>query len=167
MKPYIVGVAILATTIALLAYAHSLYNPNDATTAVRATDRVSTKISVTANQYDFGKIDIFGGKVQTAYTLRNDGPDAVTIIDARTSCMCTEGEIDGYVFGMHGSSVRNIVIPSGAEKVVTATFDPLSHGPNGTGKITRELMLRTNSSESPLVRLMFSGDVVKEWTINE
>lgn len=126
--------------------------------------QVSATVTVTGDRHDFGTIDIFGGNVQTTYTLRNEGPDAVTITGAQTSCMCTEGEIAGYDFGMHGSDVRSVTIPAGEEEVVTATFDPLAHGPNGTGKITRELMLQTNSTISPEIRLMFSGEVVKNET---
>lgn len=124
-------------------------------------ESVASTVTVTEDHYDFGEIDIFGGKVQTNYTLKNEGPDDVTVTGAQTSCMCTEGEIAGYTFGMHGSNVKEVVIPAGEEEVVTAVFDPLAHGPNGTGKITRELMLNTNSAKSPLVRLMFSGEVVK------
>ena len=122
---------------------------------------VSSAVTVTNDRYDFGEIDIFGGKVQTTYTLKNEGSEVVTVIDAQTSCMCTEGEIAGFTFGMHGSNVKNVEIQPGDEEEVTAIFDPLAHGPNGTGKITRELMLKTNSTESPVIRLMFTGEVIK------
>ena len=33
--------------------------------------------------------------------------------------MCTEGEIAGLKFGMHGSDVKSVVIPAGGEEAVT------------------------------------------------
>lgn len=160
MNKYIIGAVVLGTILLMVAFSSSSNNENQ-----NATSKpVASAITVTGDRYDFGEIDIFGGKVQTTYILKNEGPDDVTITSAQTSCMCTEGEIAGYTFGMHGSNVKSVTIPAGEEEVVTAVFDPLAHGPNGTGKITRELMLKTNSTESPMVRLMFSGDVIKNET---
>tara|TARA_R110000824_G_scaffold401771_1_gene615699 strand:- start:381643 stop:382125 length:483 start_codon:yes stop_codon:yes gene_type:complete len=125
------------------------------------TVQSSSEIVVLEQPYDFGDIDIFGGKVSTNYTLKNTGEEAVTITEAATSCMCTEGEITGLTFGLHGSNVSSVIIPAGGEEVVKATFDPLAHGPEGTGPITRELTLKTNSNETPVVQLRFSGNVIK------
>lgn len=129
--------------------------------AIATPANVPSAISVSASPYNFGDIDIFGGKVSTTYTLKNEGTEAVTITNAVTSCMCTEGEIAGLTFGMHDSEVKSVVIPAGGEEVVTATFDPLAHGPNGTGPVTRELMLKTNSANTPEVKLRFSANVIK------
>jgi len=125
-------------------------------------EKTTAKLVAVTDQFDFGTIDIFAGKVSTAYTLKNEGEEAVTVTGAETSCMCTEGEIAGLTFGMHGSSVHSVVIEPGAEEVVTATFDPLAHGPNGTGKITRVLSLQTNSEATPGIELHFKADVTKE-----
>lgn len=157
MNKYTIGAIALGAILLLVAFSFTSKGEIENATS----ESVASAISVTGDRYDFGEIDIFGGKVQTTYTLKNEGSDDVTITGAQTSCMCTEGEIAGYSFGMHGSNVKEVTIPAGEEEVVTAIFDPLAHGPNGTGKITRELMLKTNSTESPTVRLMFSGEVVK------
>lgn len=122
---------------------------------------VSSAIEIVEGDYSFGEIDIFGGKVSTTYTLRNTGEENVRIVNAITSCMCTEGEIGGMTFGMHGKENKVVIIPAGEEMVLTAVFDPLAHGPEGIGKITRELMLTTNSTETPEVNMKFSGDVIK------
>ena len=156
MNKYIIGTVILA--VVLIFGANYFGNKSD---TVRTTTNVSSPIVVLEKPYDFGDIDIFAGKVSTNYTLKNEGVEDVTIIQAATSCMCTEGEITGLTFGMHGSEVKSVVIPAGGEEVVTATFDPLAHGPGGTGPITRELMLKTNSKETPDIRLKFSGNVIK------
>tara|TARA_B100001778_G_C18490543_1_gene584849 strand:+ start:66 stop:548 length:483 start_codon:yes stop_codon:yes gene_type:complete len=129
---------------------------------IAATNTVSSaKISVVEQPHDFGDIDIFAGKVDTTYTLKNEGTEAVTITKAGTSCMCTEGVIAGLTFGMHGSDVKSVTIPAGGEEKVKAIYDPLAHGPSGTGPVTRMLMLETNSSETPKIELRFSANVVK------
>lgn len=124
-------------------------------------EQVSAAVQPMEGSFDFGDIDIFGGKVETTYTLQNTGTEDVTIMSAQTSCMCTEGKIDGLTFGMHGQSDGVVVVPAGESKVLTAIFDPLAHGPEGTGPITRELILKTNSTATPEVVVRFSGNVIK------
>lgn len=157
MNKYTIGAIVLGIILVGLMLISS-----NASQSTQTTSSISTaKIVVLEEPYNFGDIDIFGGKVSTTYTLKNEGTEDVTITKAATSCMCTEGEIAGLTFGMHGSDVASVLIPAGGEEVVTATFDPLAHGPEGTGPITRELMLETNSSETPDIRLKFSGNVIK------
>ena len=156
MNKFIIGAVVLA--VVLIFSANYLFK--DSEPAAVATS-VSSVLSVVEEPYDFGDIDIFGGKVNTTYTLKNEGVEAVTITKAGTSCMCTEGEIAGLTFGMHGSEVESVVIPAGGEEQVVATYDPLAHGPDGTGPVTRMLMLETNSSETPQVELRFSANVTK------
>ena len=123
--------------------------------------RIAAPIIVVEPPYDFGDIDIFGGKVSTEYTLKNEGTEDVTITNAQTSCMCTEGQIEDLHFGMHGSTNKQVVIPAGGEKKLTAIYDPLAHGPNGVGPVTRELILATDSEATPQLRVKFSGNVIK------
>ena len=112
--------------------------------------------------YDFGSIDIFGGKVTTLYTLKNTGAEDVTILSGVTSCMCTEGQIDDLTFGMHESSGTTITIPAGGEKILKAIYDPLAHGPEGVGAIKRDIVLKTNSTETPQIKIVFSANVIKQ-----
>lgn len=126
--------------------------------------RVGSAIVVAESFYDFGDIDIFGGKVRTMYTLQNTGQEDVVILSAVTSCMCTEGEIDGLQFGMHRSSGKTGIIPAGEERMLTAIFDPLAHGPNGTGKVKREMSLTMNSTVTPEIKVTFAANVVKSET---
>ena len=123
--------------------------------------RIASPIVVVEQPHDFGDIDIFGGKVSTTYTLKNEGTEDVTITRAQTSCMCTEGQIEDLQFGMHGSTNKKVVIPAGEAKTLTAIYDPLAHGPNGVGPVTRELMLQTNSEVTPEIQVKFSGNVIK------
>lgn len=156
MNKYIIGTVILTIVLILGAKYYG-----ESTNRSKIAASAASAISVVEPPYDFGDIDIFGGKVRTTYTLKNDGVEDVTITSAETSCMCTEGEIAGLTFGMHGSEVKSVVIRAGGEELVTAIFDPLAHGPDGVGPVTRELMLKTNSTETPEVRLKFSANVVK------
>lgn len=158
MNKYIIGVIALA--VVLLGY--SMISSNQDGVEAITSETSGAKIVVLEQPYDFGDIDIFAGKVDTTYTLKNEGTEDVTITKAGTSCMCTEGEIAGLTFGMHGSEVKSVVIPAGGEEKVKAIYDPLAHGPSGTGPVTRTLILETNSSETPQIELRFSGNVVKD-----
>jgi len=155
-KNLMIGALLLSGLIIWGVYANSgeKTEPTEVTT-------VASAITLSEDRYDFGDIDIFGGKVETTYTLQNTGTEDVTIIDATTSCMCTEGKIGDLIFGMHGQSGDEVMIPAGESKELTAIFDPLAHGPEGTGPITRDLILSTNSSQTPEVIARFSGTVVK------
>ena len=153
MNKYLLGIGLLVILLILASIGFSKTDKNT---------QVASLVSVVGDAHDFGEIDIFGGKVQTTYTLQNEGIEDVSIISAATSCACTEGAIGDLTFGMHGSSGKIVVIPAGEEKVLTATFDPLAHGPNGTGKIKRELMLKTNSTVTPEIKVTFSGNVIKD-----
>lgn len=156
MNKYIIGAVVL---VVVLIFGARYFNNSEET--VSAVTSVSSALTIVEEPYNFGDIDIFGGKVSTTYTLKNEGAEDVTITKAVTSCMCTEGEIAGLTFGMHGSEVESVTIPAGGEEKVKAIYDPLAHGPNGTGPVTRVLMLETNSNETPKIELRFSANVTK------
>ena len=158
MNKYIIGAVALGILIIGFSLASS---KEDNSSVVAVSSASSAKVTVLEQPYDFGDIEIFAGKVSTNYTLKNEGTEPVTITKAVTSCMCTEGEIAGLTFGMHGSEVKSVVIPAGGEEVVKATYDPLAHGPEGVGPVTRMLQLETNSTETPTIDLRFSANVIK------
>ena len=147
--------------MALLGYSVISSNQGSKSAVATNTGPSASKVTVLEQPYDFGDIEIFAGKVSTNYTLKNEGTEAVAITKAVTSCMCTEGEITGLTFGMHGSEVKSVTIPAGGEEVVKATYDPLAHGPSGVGPVTRMLNLETNSTETPKIELRFSANVIK------
>ena len=156
MNKYALGV-IGIIIIAFLVFAVDASNEKKA----ERNKQVASVVTVDKESYDFGEIDIFGGKVETTYILKNEGSEDVKIVSAITSCMCTEGEIGGMKFGMHSATVGRVVIPAGGQDILTAIYDPLAHGPNGTGKITRELTIVTNSTETPEITVRLSANVVK------
>ena len=154
MKNYVIG-GIVIVALGLLIFSGRGGNEGVTPTAS------ASEIVVEQSTHDFGEIDIFGGKVSTDYTLKNTGTEDVTVTSGFTSCMCTEGEIGGESFGMHDNKAMSIVIPAGDSETLTAIYDPLAHGPEGTGPITRELFLKTNSSVTPELNVKFSGNVIK------
>lgn len=160
MNKYIIG-AIVLVGVLLIGYATVYSNQGNESDNLTNVSASASKLTVLEQPYDFGDIEIFDGKVSTNYTLKNEGTEDVTITKAGTSCMCTEGEIAGFTFGMHGSDVKSVIIPAGGEEIVKATYDPLAHGPNGVGPVTRTLELETNSIETPKIELRFSANVIK------
>ncbi len=154
MSKYITGVAILLVLLVLFSF-------NVSDDKISGLVEVASAITIIESSHDFGDINIFDGKVSTTYILENNGTEDVVILSGVTSCMCTEGEIDGLEFGMHESSGKTVVVPAGKKKILTTTFDPLAHGPNGVGKIKREVLLKTNSTETPEVRVVFVANVIK------
>ena len=157
MNKYIIGILILV----ILLGAALFFAPDGKKIKIEQKREVASVVITEPLSYDFGDIDIFGGKVMTSYALKNTGTEDVTILSGVTSCMCTEGEIDNLRFGMHESSGTTIVIPAGGEKILKATFDPLAHGPEGVGPIKRDIVLKTNSTETPQIKVVFAANVVK------
>jgi len=127
-----------------------------------ATKNVVNAALVTATeQYDFGTIDINGGTVSTEFPVTNTGEEAIVVTDGTTSCACTAAELEGVSFDMHKGMDKTVTIEPGETKMMTAVYDPLFHGPEGTGKITREVVLKTNSVVTPEIRARFKADVIK------
>jgi hypothetical protein len=156
MNKYTLGV-IGIVIIAFLVFAVNTSSNKKA----EKNKQVASVVTAEKTEHDFGDIDIFGGKVRTTYVLKNEGIEDVKIMSAVTSCMCTEGEIGGMKFGMHSATGGHVTISAGGEEILTAIYDPLAHGPNGTGKITRQLMLKTNSTQTPEIEVRLSANVVK------
>ena len=111
--------------------------------------------------HDFGDIDIFGGTVEKDFLVTNEGPDDVVILAGTTSCGCTDGVIDGVLFGMHEGMSREVRLAPGESKTLTAIYDPLAHGPDATGQVTRQLFLKTNSVENPELEVRVMANVMK------
>jgi len=155
MNKYIIGVLVVA--LAGIVFYYGVIADNK----TKEKEPIVSVVTANVTSHDFGDIDILGGNVETTYTLKNEGEQDVSIISAITSCMCTEGVIDDLRFGMHGSTGGIVVVPAGGEKILTAIFDPLAHGPEGTGKITRELLIKTDSVKTPEIKVKFTGNVVK------
>lgn len=153
--------AIISITLGILVVVGLAVFTSPGERAPLAQEAVASEIVVDSDSHDFGEIDIFGGKVQSDFVLTNTGAEDVTVSEATTSCGCTEGSIAGTSFGMHERLARSVTIPAGGTETVTAIYDPLAHGPNATGEITRQLFLKTNSENTPEIELRVSANVYK------
>lgn len=119
--------------------------------------------------WNFGTVKMSEGIVTKELTLRNDSSEPVAIIQMETSCMCTNAQIiheNGKMSGVkgmagHGSSTMSEMIEPNETVIVKINFDPNAHGPNGTGSIDRQVTIKTNSQDQPIIVLRFSGVVVK------
>jgi len=147
---------------------------------IRAVD--SGKIAaVDGTEYDWGYINISGGNVDHTFALSNSGDDDLVLKGAFTSCACTKVTIelpDGTVsptFGMKYPKGWAAIIKPGEEFKVTLQLDPMFHGPNETGPLTRSGFLVTSaphddalSNRLPMIkngtvtRVKASGLVVSE-----
>ena len=83
---YIIGTIILAIVLGA-----ALFLAPESKKATQKSE-VASVVIAEPSSYDFGDIDIFGGKVTIAYALKNTGAEDVTILSGVTSCACTEGK---------------------------------------------------------------------------
>lgn len=115
--------------------------------------------------YDFGNISIRGGVVSYTFQIINNSAGDLKLSNISTSCMCTSAvlEYDGRVsprFGMHNNSAfwSETVAPSKTARL-KVTFDPMAHGPNALGPVTRTVSLKTNNGGQ--YKFTITANVVK------
>ncbi|MBI5755194.1 DUF1573 domain-containing protein [Candidatus Peregrinibacteria bacterium] len=153
---------------------------SEANLATELKDKPSTGvITIDTNNIDLGDIPIQGGKVDVEFPFKNTGSDSIALLEGVTSCMCTTAVVKGADgttsptlimpmsgpgHGDHGGAgptkIYQVLNP-GESATVIATFDPLAHGPDAVGPITREVVIYTNSTETPEVKFKFSGNVIR------
>ena len=105
-----------------------------------------------SNAYDFGNISIQGGVVSHGFQLKNDGDQGLELSDLSTSCMCTKAVLtvagqSSPVFGLHNNPLfwRQTLGP-GQTADLAVRFDPLAHGPDAIGPVTRTVKMMVNKS---------------------
>jgi hypothetical protein len=128
------------------------------------------ELTLSENNWSFGEIPMSEGDVTHSVTLTNESDLPITITSMETSCMCTSAQIihaNGSesavknMAGHTGSTYLSEVIEVGESASLLVTFDPNTHGPNATGRISRDVMLKTNSADQPEIEFSFSGNVIK------
>ena len=127
----------------------------------------NAKAVVEQSSYDWGDIDINGGKAVYQFTVENQGTDDLKLTSIKTSCACTTAQviIDGVkspYFGMHTSSSWIGAVKPGETAVVEVVFDPLFHGPTGTGPVERLISIETNDAQNSALELILTGNVIKK-----
>lgn len=127
-------------------------------------------LTVSEESWNMGAISMKNGLSYKEIELRNNTDFPVTVTEMETSCMCTTATITnadgtkGPTKGMvgHGSTTRmSQTIAPGETAKLSVVFDPNAHGPNAVGPITRNVTLKTNSPDQPVIDLKFSGLVTK------
>lgn len=130
--------------------------------------------------YDWKEINIKGGKVEHVFTFKNDGEEDLIIKSVVTTCMCTSAVVqlaDGTTspeFSMHGLGQWGAKVHPDEEFQIKAVFDPMAHGPDATGPITRMVIMETSSvanddfaTKDPLTtkmltKMQLEGNVLSE-----
>jgi hypothetical protein len=123
-----------------------------------------------STSHDWGDISIEGGLVTYSFPYKNTGDSPLVLKSMATSCMCTSAELelsDGRkspIFGMHGNTEWNRPIGPGEEFQVNVSFDPMAHGPDAVGVISRSVMLMTSADnvEEGNVEMKVSANVLYE-----
>lgn len=126
-------------------------------------------IQINPEHYELGDVDLNGGLVTKEYEISNETDQAMNIQKVVTSCMCTQAKVSvgdktSRFFGMEHPGDRNppinYEIPSGGKAIVTVSFDPAAHGPQGTGPFDRVVTLNFSNPEG-VKTLTFNGTVVR------
>jgi hypothetical protein len=118
--------------------------------------------------HNWGDINIMGGLVSHEFELTNTGESEIILKGAPTSCMCTtaqfefEGENYSPKFSLHSNPTDwSYALAPGEEFEVLIAFDPLAHGPDATGPVSRTVSILAEGDNDPTeIRLL--GNVFSE-----
>ena len=127
----------------------------------------SMKIDSTRD--DFGDIKIDGGLVREKFEIKNTGDGVLRLSNIKTSCMCTSAylEVDGEKspkFGMHNNpTFWSEEIGPGQVGNMEIVFDPMAHGPDAIGPITRNVSIYSNDNGQKSVKstLTLTANVIR------
>jgi Protein of unknown function (DUF1573)/HYDIN/CFA65/VesB-like, Ig-like domain len=109
---------------------------------VTATTNAQLKI-VEGPEVSFGKIYQTGEMVHKVITVRNAGPDSITINKVTTSCGCT------------AALVSNTVLAPGQETEVKIQFNPTGY----IGEVTKYVYIANSDPKDQLVTVRMTGYV--------
>ena len=116
--------------------------------------------------HDFGEINIDGGLVEQVFKIKNGGNAPIEIANFKTSCMCTEAQVsingeNSPIFGMNTRSVWKGVVNQGEIADIKVVYDPMFHGPDGVGVMTRMVTFNTNDLENESIEFRIEANVVR------
>lgn len=158
---------IITIVTTLLLLVGGVWAASNLTESVEIETATGASASTPTTTHDWGEIDIAGGKVKAIYPVTNAGDQTLKLYNLTTSCACTSatlelGDTTSPVFGMHSKSSYILEIPPGETASVKVLFDPLFHGPEGVGEITRQISVMTNDPDRPELIFTASANVVKK-----
>ncbi len=126
----------------------------------------ASRIQLTPELYNFGKISASKGKVETRFRVENIGASSLIISGMETSCACTTAVLkdedqESPVFGMHGNPTDwSTNIESGEESELTVIFDPNFHQ-NTFGPVTRTISIFSNDPWKSKIEITILADIEK------
>ncbi|OIN90932.1 hypothetical protein AUJ42_02500 [Candidatus Collierbacteria bacterium CG1_02_44_10] len=163
LDPFVIG--IIAVTVIILFGAIFLAGKTGGTVSVPVDTQVSLTTSDT--KYDWGDIDINGGMAIKDFEIKNNGSSVLKLYDVKTSCTCTTAQLKSASltspkFSMHDKGPFVFEINPGKSASLIVEFDPLFHGPNGTGPISRTITMSSNDANNPTLSYILTANVVKK-----
>lgn len=155
-------IGIIVGTLLLLGGTVFLAGKMTESVTVEVAEGAKAEVAETA--WNWGDIGINDGKVEREFEIKNVGSQVLKLFNIVTSCMCTTAmftDNDSQVFGMHAKSGYVKEIQPEASVKVRVVFDPLFHGPDGIGPITRQVTMMTNDADKAQITLMLTATVRK------
>jgi hypothetical protein len=134
------------------------------TTSAEVQMAKGAKAELSEKAWEWGEIGITDGKVEKEFEIKNIGTESLKIYNIATSCMCTTVQFvddDSHIFGMHTKSGYVKEVLAGENTKVRVVFDPLFHGPDGVGPISRQVTMMTNDPGNGQISLMLTATVRK------
>lgn len=161
MKPVIIGLGL--TLLLILGGVILVSRTNNA--AVLSQNQ-EVKAGVDRTEHDWGQIGINNGKVRAEFAITNSGMAALQLANVVTSCACTTAQVviggkASPYFGMHTKSGWTGQIEPGQSAKLVVEFDPLFHGPQGIGQITRQTTVETNDPGQRQLTFITTAEVIK------
>lgn len=159
-----IGILLILTTLAILFGGIVFINNTTASSQVVVSN--NAKVVVESDTFDWGNIPINGGNVTKKFTIKNTGTENLQLTNIKTSCHCTTASVnisgnESPSFGMSGTSQWVGEMKPGQEATLNVVFDPLFHGPQGTGPINRYISVETNDKSNSKLTFSLTGVVIK------
>lgn len=156
-------IGIVAASLLLLT--GTIFLASRIATSAKVEMAEGAKVEVMETAWDWGEIGINDGKVEKEFEVKNIGSEILKLFNVATSCMCTTAQfVDGEPspeFGMHTKSSYVKKIAPGESAKIRVVFDPLFHGPEGIGPITRQVTMMTNDPDESQISFMLTAVVRK------
>jgi len=163
MDKKIIGVIFGATLLFLIG---GIYFISGQDNSAQVQEDKNVKAYISETTFDWGEIGINNGKAEKTFDIKNEGTGMLKLSNISTSCMCTTAQLilDGKAspaFGMHQKSSYVMEVPPQKTAKLKVVFDPLYHGPDGVGAITRQIKVETNDPGNPELDFMLTATVRK------
>jgi len=122
-------------------------------------------MEIPQKEYDAGTVSMADGKIKYTYKIKNAGVGDLKISSIWTSCHCTTakltiGDKTSPEFGMDKRFTSQKINP-GETGFLEVTFDPVFHGPQGTGPVVRAVYISTNDPNNKKTEVKLMANVIQ------